>query len=83
MPPDIDEVELATTLTELKSGQGVLRADIARYFAETQKLHDDHEERIRSLEREQTSLSVRVNTWGGINTIGAAIAGVVGWFRGG
>jgi hypothetical protein len=81
MPPDIDEVELATTLSELKSGQAALRADLARYFAEAQKQRDDHEGRIRILEKEQTTLAARVKTWSSINTIGAAIAGVVGWFR--
>jgi len=105
MPPDnnpIQDVELAERLVRIEasieqvgnridSAVCALRADVARYFDTLQ----DHEIRIRGVEKEQShqserlkgqsdrlgSLSDRVNAWGVTNSVGALVAGIVGWFK--
>jgi len=68
-----------------------LRSDLSHYFAQLA----DHEARLRIIEREQSihdtqikahegrigSLSNRVNAWGATNSLGAALAAVLAWFR--
>ena len=85
MSPDArEDIELAERLTRIEASIEALRADLARYFAE----HADHEGRLRVLERGQATniarvdnLTARVNAWGGVNSVGAVIAAIIGWFR--
>ena len=41
---------------------------------------DDLEDRIRKLEIDHARLDTTVKTWGGINSLGAVVAGVLGYF---
>jgi len=83
MPPDTEATNQRVTNAILKKDIEHLTDTVTGYCHKADKRSEDHEGRIRGLEKEQTKLKTIVGVWNGINSLGIIVATTVRGFMNG
>lgn len=74
--------QIVTLTAEISAMRTELREN-GKYLTEARITQSRHDTEIKNLTVDQTSLSVRVNSWSALNSLGVVIAAVVGLMFGG
>ena len=74
MPPDSEAANQRVTNAILKKDIEHLTGTVVSYCEKSDARAKDHEDRIRTVEKEQTKLKTIVGVWNGINSLGIIVA---------